>query len=233
VWSAYINRDPNVAIPNGSWFNVSSSGYPGYPPQPGFGSKSLSALVVVNVPPDLMMWHTPAGVVPGSLPEDFWGLLSGPSGQNHSVAEYNAKVTTTFWDSPQAGSVAVQIALFKTINPQTNLPAQIPWVLQNTGDIFSYYYPTKSFVHMAGAATSLTDHYVVGSIGGIPSGIYKWDDNAESWDYITTNILPNGNWITQLAYSGAVTVNGSTWGPSELWGLDNTGAIYFLSGYPD
>lgn len=77
-------------------------------------------------------------------------------------------------------------------------------------------------------AYGLTDHYALAS-----DGVYEWSDAGQSRAWAVENTTPTGT-ITQIARSGTVRIQtpsgaSSTVGPSHLWAIDDSGAIYWAS----
>src|SRR6185437_12568045 len=160
------------------------------------------------------------------------------SNGNSNILSWNLNLTASefmldmTWDrSPpgwvQRGNGAVQIAMFTYPH---NGNAQVPWVISspnNTTYNFSSW-NGEIFVAEPGAlGYSLTDHYVA----SVLLGVYRWDDDTSSWNpYIgfeTTDANGGTGIIQKIARSDGITLNSGTFvGPSQLWGIDNTGAVF-------
>jgi hypothetical protein len=97
------------------------------------------------------------------------------------------------------------------------------------GSLWSYDESGVQFSIMAsppGLTYSLTDHFAA-----TDQGVFRYDDATGGWNYYIDGVTPTGR-IKQIARAGAVRAvraDGSelTIGPSSLWGVDDSGQIYY------
>ena len=137
---------------------------------------------------------------------------------------------------------AAQAVLYNGSGP--NNPQGL-WIRDGLGGLWQYndsmgtfdfgsaanYYLTK----YGYPAIALTDHFVdIEVTSTIPYlEILQWSDQQGAWvDYMHA-ITPQNTFIVQIAASQPIQTLGSgTFGPSELWGLDSNGHIFFATPTP-
>ena len=142
----------------------------------------------------------------------------------------NQDVSQVQWTP--TSQLAKSLAFFAPSQLADQSLGKAPWILDSDGRMWSNIPGTNQFTSQTTTPTlaiGLTDHFALAS-----GGVYEWSDAGRgSWTRVIENTTPTGT-ITQIARSGAVAVqipDGSykTVGPSALWAIDNTGAIYWAS----
>ncbi len=123
------------------------------------------------------------------------------------------------------------LALFTPNGLFSPSAVKVPWILDSSGVIKVYVENADGsgvFVTQPSPPTvafGLTDHYALAG-----DGVYEWIDAEGRWSRAIDNFTPTGS-ITQIAKAGAVTRQvpsgqSLTFGPSHLWAIDDSGAIY-------
>jgi hypothetical protein len=231
------------AKPNGSWVHVT---------HPAVSSFAIGN----NVRPyPAEMWESPTYGPPPSATndkEEIWGVgcgssCSAPLTVNHSLWSG----TITDGDTPALpggswsgwspmGGAAVTFALFTDAIGA----GQTPWVLDQNGVAFvsagggwvPEFLPNQSENPFAYQVESLTDHFALQRTNGV---VYQWTGTSSGvnpgWSEYISDLdtdPPGGfTWITKIAWSQSYVVNGVTYGPSMLWGVDINGNIYYAKEY--
>jgi hypothetical protein len=90
-------------------------------------------------------------------------------------------------------------------------------LITTQGTFWTYNPNSDQFVQQAGGyITDITDHYC------LANDLFQWSDLGATWVDVDTPITPNGTHIEHIAYANT--------GPSELWGIDSVGHIFYNSG---
>jgi len=135
----------------------------------------------------------------------------------------------------QDRAAGTQLAMFTEPGP-TN--PQTLWLLDGWGGIWQYQ--NGHFVQPPGVNVlqqnnwtvfGLTDHFAL-AIGvtqvGVVGEVFQW--NEQTWVPYMTIATPNNTTIKQIAFSEPIQTNGfGTFGPSQLWGLDTAGHIFYAA----
>jgi hypothetical protein len=158
-----------------------------------------------------------------------WSLTDGPVATNEI---WNA---SPGWLQIDSGSSAAQIALF---NGSGSTNPQVPWVLTGAGGVFAFdglhfhQPPAEVTLEQSGwFVLSLTDHYIdaVNLLNDVV-GIFQWSDQQQSWTPYISGTTPQNTEIVEIAASQPIqTAGNGTFGPSQLWGLDHNGHIFYAS----
>ena len=227
IWTDNVTLPPSIAVPDGTWSSISSSENFGGAPVPGFGPGRLKGVVAMIFFDDFELVDTTQQFFSGRAPILVWGLgYDAPT--NKRIFAFNADLGATAWAQVDAqdGAVATKIALFNTDSAATGL-TQTPWVINSAGNIYSYSDDLSRFVPMpGGGALDITDHFVV----AYPY-IFQWN-GAGAWMNAGTELSSKGTLVLHVAYASSMIVQGRTYGPSMLWGLDSLGNIFYASGGP-
>jgi hypothetical protein len=221
----------------------------------GVGGKGqLAAGVSVSIaspaePSGMMFYPAPDVPVTGLLaPLDrskLWGVSSGGG------EAYWEEVFHYVDEAPQApagwtpgDALVTALAIFT--DPPTSAThadgsdtTQVAWAINSSGNVFCNdgggsggwtYRPTPE------AATWITDHYIVGSSGEV----YAWNGTSNgggnaTWSKVIGPLPGGSNGIAMhriaasQAASGAFAGQGAPIGPSELWGVDAAGNVYWAA----
>jgi hypothetical protein len=184
----------------------------------------------------------------GGAPEDFvtdlprgdyfapaiWGLGCGGAGDNgvwtlpinwdwHDGKPHGS----TTWspvDPGDGNAAGRQIVLFT--DSGTN--SQTIWLRKSDGSVLEFAGGTFAarILPFGGAANDLTDHFALLR----SHGVYQWNDSALGWSttLYASRFAPNGHAIIHIAYSGPINnTTAGTIGPSQLWGVDDVGNVYY------
>jgi hypothetical protein len=149
----------------------------------------------------------------------YWGL--GYPGSGNAAPVYNSPETGPFSPNGPWSQVDAQDNFVgqKIVMWQTNTYS-VPVVFDNFQ--IAYYDPNSGrFLPMPTAQLlDVTDHFVV-ALGNGFTEIFQYSDSAGTWVDFGSGLTSNGTWIVRIAASNA--------GPSQLWGFDTSGSIFYNS----
>lgn len=235
-WIKTAGRASRVAVdPQGNAIAVSSSGWPtkelfsnvnhiatptGAWSHENFPSDCVSGLAQRNPGSFALGFVTPVETYDLSKRQRYGTACSVDQNGNSPILMANGALGAT-WSS--IGFSARKIVMFENFS----LGGQ-PWALLADGSLATSERVDGTGFQSRAAPPSftydLTDRYAATN-----AGIYQWDPTP-GWQRILDNTTPTGT-IVQIAHAGAMQArlaNGTfaTFGPSSLWGIDDSGAIY-------
>jgi hypothetical protein len=152
--------------------------------------------------------------------------LRCPTSRGNGIFMHIQEDLTSQWTP--TSQLAKSLAFFAPAALSDQSAGKTPWILDSNGNMWSNDAGGNTFTSKPttpSLAYGLTDHYALAS-----DGVYEWSDSRRSWTRVIENTTPTGT-ITQIARSGAVRIQTpsgatATVGPSGLWAIDDSGAIY-------
>ncbi len=155
--------------------------------------------------------------------------LRCPTSRGNGIFMHIQDDLTSEWTP--TSQLAKSLAFFAPAALSDQSAGKTPWILDSDGRMWSNDAGGDTFTTQPttpSLAYGLADHYAVAN-----DGVYEWSDAGQSWAWVIENTTPTGT-ITQIARSGAVRIQtpggaSTTVGPSHLWAIDDSGAIYWAS----